>query len=253
MHARKLSTIVLLTATVFLAAAGPAQQTPTWSIDFDDPPKDGTQTTTVELSYIDALGKKQKKSISVTTEIEGSDGSADKMAAVKSALDGAIAESENQPGGDPLLQTGGVGDVLSITTAAQTEENGVANLKIESVETDDDKTNEKDKVNDPEDEAPSLGVIWVRGSITGLEVDDTPSSLGVATALGSFSVALSGSMEMDGLVEEIGDGLEAQGATVWVDLRLDRVMVLIDDDVDELGAGSSDRGLAVSCLVRVPR
>lgn len=222
----------------------------TWTVNFGDPGRDGSHTTTIEISYIDPQGAKKYKTIEATTPITDNMSEDAKATAVKGAVNAALAAPANKVGGNSLASTGGTGDVMTATPAG--DSSSFTDAKIESVETDDSETGEDDKITKPT--APAVAVITAEGEIIG-EAGTSPSDFQVITDVGVVTVSLTGSMRKVELLRNLAEGLQAQGAVCWVDSGREQLLVLLEDaatgGVSEIGAGSTDDGLHAVCTVIV--
>lgn len=215
---------------------------PSGSIHFGDPARTGEQKTTVKVTYTDALGKRQEKTITATTPLTPGDTPETKMAKVKDNLDAELNKDANKVGGQPLGSTGGSGNAMTISPAADLPGN-FTDVKIEKITTDDSKTGEKDTVNPPS--LPAVGQIEVMGDVTGSN-GTSASVFEVHTNLGTVTVSLTAGMRKPYILRQLAAGLQAQGATSWVDT--DRMVLFVyvpggEGQISSLGAGSTDEGL----------
>lgn len=220
----------------------------TWTVNFGNPGRDGTHTTTLEISYTDTQGAKKHKTVEATTPITDNMSEDAKATAVKAAVNAALALPANQVGGTSLASTGGTGDVMTATPSGN---NGnFTDAKIDSVETDDSETGEDDKISKPT--APAIAIITAEGEITG-QAGTSSSDFEVITDVGVVTVSLTGSMRKVELLRDLAEGLQAQGAVCWVDSRRELLLVLLEDassgGVSDIGAGSTDDGLHAVCTV----
>ncbi|HEX6884776.1 MAG TPA: hypothetical protein VF530_15480 [Planctomycetota bacterium] len=235
-----------LAAFFVLGASSAPQANNTWSIIFDDPGSGGSQTTTITVSYTDSQGVKREKEISATAQITAADSSASKKEKVQEALNTELSKPENQVGGNSLAATGGTGGVMTITPSGQ-----VPDAKIEDVETDDERTGEKDKVLKPTGKE-GLAQVSLEGEVVGLTASGGPSVYEVDTNLGTASVQLASSMTRLQVLKALRDQLDAMGPKVvtWIDSeKLILFVLLKDDGIYTLGAGSTDDGLRAVCKV----
>ncbi len=227
------------------------QEGGTWKVDYGDPGHSGEHTTTVGITYEDSEGKQQRETFTAKIDITdpGGTGAVDKKTMIQEKLQEDI--DNKKVGGQPLINIGGTGCVLTISPNRSNP--SASNIKIKDVGTD-DKTKNDDEIDEPANLAiPGLGIIEARGGITGQEGNGaSPSYFDVVTSEGVDAIALDGTMTKPELLREIGIRLKARGARVWVDARRQMVFVLLDDDpIGSLGAGSSDTGLIAHCSVRV--
>lgn len=234
--------LFLAVAALALAVTSALPPGSSGSIHFGDPTRTGEQKTTVKVSYIDAHGKKQEKTITATTSLTPEDTSETKMAKVKENLDDELNKDANKVGGQPLGSTGGSGNAMTITPAGDSSGN-FSDVKIEKITTDDSKAGEKDTVNPPA--LPAVGQIEVNGDVTGS--DGTSASVfEVHTNLGTVTVNLTAGMRKPSILRQLSAGLQAKGATSWVDT--DRMILFVyvpggEGQISSLGAGSTDEGL----------
>jgi hypothetical protein len=234
--------LFLAVAALALAVTSVLPPGPSGTIQFGDPARTGEQTTTVKVSYTDAQGKKQEKTITATTPLTPDDTPQTKTAKVKENLDAELDKDANKVNGQPLGSTGGSGNAMTISPANDSAGN-FSDVKIEKITTDDSKTGEKDTVNPPA--LPAVGQIEVNGDVTG--TDGTSASFfEVHTNLGTVTVQLTAGMRKPSILRQLAAGLQAQGATTWVDT--DRMVLLVyvpggENQVSSLGAGSTDQGL----------
>lgn len=238
---------LLALVSLALAATASLQQGNTYSIDFDDPNHDGTQTTTVTVSYTDAQGVKKEKKISATTTIAHSMTAITKKEAVQASLDAALALPANQVGGQSLASTGGIAgqDVLQVApnTATGTPP-PFTDAKIDKVSTDDKNTNENDKVTPPAQSGPGIATVSAAGDLTG-QAASGPATFSVITNQGLVTVNVTAGMRRLTLLKQLKTGLIAQGAKAWVDSDRMLLHVLIDGEmISGVGAGTNDSGLA---------
>ena len=225
----------------------------TWTIHYGDPGRTGNHKTTITVSYIDAEGKKQEKSISASVSLTDSDSANKKREDIQKKMDEALSAPANTVGGQPLATTSGGGHAMNVTPSGNTP--GVSGAKIESVKTEDEQTGEKDKIIKP-DGRPGLGQVSPEGEIHGQTADRGPSVFFVDTNLGTASVQLTAGMTKLELLKALRAGLVALDPTLiaWVDSDLQMLFVKLDDEEDGiwmLGAGSTDRGLVAVCKVLV--
>jgi hypothetical protein len=219
------------------------------SIHFGDPGRDGEQTTTVKVSYIDSNGVKQEKSISAATSLTSGDTPQTKRPLVQANLDAAFNLDVSKVGGQPLCSTSGSGNAMNITPANDSQGN-FSDVKLEKVTTNDKKTGEKDAILAAS--LPSLGQVEVLGDVTGSD-GSGPSVFEVQTNLGTVTVNLTAGMRRPVILRQLASGLRAQGATTWVDTDLMVLFVYIPGGggtaITALGAGSTDVGLTARAAV----
>ncbi|NUP95846.1 MAG: hypothetical protein HUU28_06755 [Planctomycetaceae bacterium] len=223
------------TATVRLGSSG--------SILFGDPARTGEQKTTVKVSYIDSNGKKQEKTITATTPLTPDDTPETKLAKVKEKLDEELNKDSNKVNGQPLASTVGGGNGMIVTPAPDPQQGGFTSAKIEKISTDDTKTGEKDVITSPS--MPALAQVECLGDITGSDGSGA-SVFEIETNLGTVTVNLTAGMRRPVLLRALASGLEAQGATCWVDT--DRMVLFVyvsggEGQVSAIGVGSTDEGL----------
>ncbi len=248
----------LVVAVLGLAAFGagdPSPQGGTWGIFFGDPGRSGTHTTTLGMSYIDSNGVKREKTISAPVDLTAADTPDTKKGKAQTALNSALSSPANMVGGQPLAMTGGTGNGMTITPSPNNPSpGGFSNAKIESLDTQDNKTGEDDQVVRPKKKA--LAQVSPEGELLGRTGDGDPSVFFITTDLGEISVQLSGSMSRLELLNALGAGLLAQdpSMSVWVDNdRLVLSVLLLDGDkgIQTIGAGSTDEGLTAVCKVMI--
>ncbi|MBK7641429.1 MAG: hypothetical protein IPJ19_00020 [Planctomycetes bacterium] len=240
------SVALLALVSLALAATALLQQGNTYSIDFDDPNHDGTQTITVTVSYTDPQGVKKEKKVAATTTIAHTMTAITKKEAVQAALDAALALPANQVGGQSLATTGGIAgqDVMQVAPATATgNPPPFTEAKITKITTDDKNTKENDKVTPP-GQSPAVATVSATGDLTG-QAASGPASFSVITNQGLVSVTVTAGMRRLTLLQQLRSGLLAQGAKAWVDSDRMLLHVLIDGDViSGVGAGTNDSGLA---------
>lgn len=233
----------LVIAALALAAIAAPPPGPSGTIQFGDPARTGEQKTTVKVSYIDAQGKKQEKTITATTPLTPEDTPQTKAGKVKDNLNDEFNKDANKVGGQPLGSAGGgTGNAITIDPAGDSQGN-FSDVKIEKITTDDSKTGEKDTVNPPA--LPAMGQIEVNGDVTGTN-GTSASVFEVHTNLGTVTVNLTAGMRKPYILRQLAAGLQAQGATCWVDT--DRMVLFVyvpggENQVSSLGAGCTDEGL----------
>ena len=256
MQDRKLRRLPALFA--FLAAASlaswavAAQAGDTWTIVAGDPVRSGSAEIEVEVEYHEGDGG-AKKTKTITAKIADVDpqwGADEKGDAIRDALNEAASAPENAEDGNPLITLSGENNSVSVSPAGDVA-GSFSDVKIADIDAVDEKTKEADKVFDPEGDE-TLASIRILGDVTGRTGDGTPSEF-LVRANGNFTIPLDGSMTKTDLLHAIAEGLQQQGATVWVEPRLDAVFTIIDGDpLNGLGAGSTDAALVVRTSVRLP-
>ena len=221
----------------------PPEAGTTWILQLGDPGKEGKVKTTVDLSYVDASGVKQKETIEATADVTAGMGPNQKKSAVQASLDASVSDPANQVDDQSLLETGGSGNAVTITPSSDVE-GSFSDVKIEKIDINDrPNTGEKDFVVKPAGTSPGLGTILIEGDITA-EAGGASPFFAVGTPLGEVSVTLQASMTKLDLLEQLRAGLLAQGAKVWIDGDRIALYVLIEDGgVNTLGAGTNDNGL----------
>ncbi|MBI5432589.1 MAG: hypothetical protein HZA52_07155 [Planctomycetes bacterium] len=233
----------LFLAVAALALAATVQQGGSGTIVFGDPARTGEQKTTVKVSYVDAQGTKQQKTITATTPLTPDDTPQAKKAKVQQNLNDEFNNDANKVGGQPLgSASGGSGYAMTIDPAAASPGN-FSNVKIEKITVDDSKTGEKDVITPPSQ--PALAQVEAIGDVTGSDGSGA-SVFEVQTNLGTVTVNLTAGMRKPILLRTLASGLEAQGATCWVDT--DRMVLFVyapggEEQLGSIGAGSTDEGL----------
>jgi hypothetical protein len=261
----RLSAIPFLLATFVSAAvasvavsAEPPLQNNTWGVWFGDPTRGGNHTTTITVSYSDANGVKKEKEISASVTLTNADTNATKKEKVEGAVNTALSADGNTVGGEPLAETGGTGNAMTITPSPNNPppapgEEGFSDAKIEKVETEDDETGEDDRIIKPGKKA--VAQVEPAGELLGTTRDLDPSIFFVTTNLGTVSVQLTGSMSKIQLLKTLREGLVAKdpGLVAWVDTDLKILFVLLkaNEGIVEVGCGSTDLGLTARCSVQL--
>jgi hypothetical protein len=241
---------MLASLVAFCLLSAALQQNDTWSIIFDDPNRGGTQTTTITVSYIDSAGVKKEKEISATVSITADDSSASKKTKVQNALNSELSKPANGVNGTPLASTSGSGGVMTVTPAANSSGN-FSDAKIKDVETEDKDTGEKDKIIKPTGKE-GLGQVSFEGELVGQTSGNLPSVFEVDTNLGTASVPLAPGMTRLQVLKSLSEQLNAMGPKVvtWIDSeRLVLFVLLKEEGIYTIGAGSTDDGLAAICKV----
>lgn len=216
------------------------QEGTTWTVDYGDPTQSGEHTTTITVKYTPTGQAQQEKTFTgkINVTNPGGMGANEKKAAAQAALQADI-DAQTPQGAQPLINLSGGGDVMTATPNSQYR----GEVKIDKVTTKDEKTENNDKILKPEGTCAGIGVLEVRGDITGLTGTGGGSHYNVVTSASITPIALTGSMTTRDLLREIAEVLSSQTTHVWLDNGAVYVL-LADEDVEAIGAGSSDTGLS---------
>jgi len=254
----------LLLPLVLATLALPASAQNTWTIDYGDPAGTGTATTHIEVAYYDGQGKLQKKTIGAACSFNPSFTPAMKREAMQSAISAAANDPANTVGGQPLIDTAGLGDVMNVAPHGDNPSH-FTEAKVKKVSTSDQKTGETDSITKPAGSGPGLGAVGVDGNVRGFAAATTgmqsrdPQALHwqshfyVQTNMGSIDVPLHNGMSRLALLEEVRAGIVSLGGVAWLDTDREVVLVLLDGaPMKSLGAGSTDDLCAATVDVLAP-
>lgn len=253
-RARRLATGMLAFSGILALAAwslGPLQSgSSDANVAFGAPARSGTASISAEVKYTDSTGRPQKKTLTGSTDVTNATTPTEKRDALQSKLQTEI--DNNKVGGEPLLELGGTasGSSMTITpksTAAASE------VKVKAVASNDKKTGENDRISNFSTSGTGIAEIVVNGDITGLADAGSTPIFFVETNLGEVSVTLTGSMEKIDLLWQLQAGLLAHGAPAIVDQRRSALLVVLEDEtIQWIAAGSTDNGLTAVCKVMAP-